>query len=214
MTLSGVFFTVYAYSRRKTLREHSSKFFQLLPILAPILLLIGIILFFAPNSQSINFSAVKVSQVLQATEGLAQVDFPESPEITNGKDIIDGFEVTRVTHSVDLAQGKVSLRFTVNEYPKEYPELIEGQVYEVTRNYLLTQGFDIVESLISVNNTREIIAFQSEKGARIKMCLFITDREIYRIMATSMNGHHNDSRVEKFISSFKINKTKLQNKSQ
>lgn len=186
------------------MREHSNKFFQLLPFTAPILLVIGVILFFEPKNEPINFSTVKVTLV---TEGLAQVDFPKSPETTKGKDLIDGFEVARVTHLLNLAEGKVNLRFTVDEYPKEYPTFTEDLMFEATKNHLIAQGFIIEESLVLPNDTRLIKAVQKDKGARIDMRLYITDREIYRILATSMKGHHEDSRIEKFMGSFKVNKT-------
>lgn len=198
----GTYFTIYALRRRETLSKSSNGLTRLLPVLAPLLLIFGLVQFFIHGTPSEPPAAWTT---IQTDDGIAQASFPESPERTEATDRAGEIEVHRITHAADLSGGKLNLRLSFNEYPPQSKALTDDERVAGMREFFRQGGFSIVEDAELSNHNRKLVVAKDDSKSRVSIHFRMMRNGIYRAIATSLNGSHDDPRIERFLQSFQIN---------
>lgn len=206
-TVLGAYFTIYALRKRGSLSSSANGLTRLLPVLAPMVLFFGLIQFFLPSSASDTAPAWRI---VETDDGVARVEFPTTPERAEATDRAGEIEVHRVSHVADLADGKLNLRLSFNEYPPGSENFSDADRIAGIREFFVQEGFEIVENAKLEDGIWTLLVAQPTKKARMSMRLGIMPNGIYRAIATSMAGHHDDARIKRFLNSFAANKNQAE----
>ena len=206
-TVLGSFFTIYALRKREDLSSSSNGLMRLLPVLAPLVLIFGLIQFFIPTSSS---DQPAVWRIVKTDDGIAQVEFPTEPTRTEATDRAGEIEVHRISHVADLSDGKLSLRLSFNEHLPGSEGLSDENRIAGMREFFVQGGFEISEDAKLQDGIWSLLVEQSNNNAKMSMRIGIMPNGIYRALATSMPGHHDDARIERFLNSFALNKNQAE----
>ena len=197
-TTLGLFFTIVT---RLSSSSSPNKISRVLRVLAPLVFAYGLLQFFIPSHSN---DPPETWRTVRTDDGIAQVEFPILPTRTEATDRAGEIEVYRVTHSADLANGKLNLRFSFNEYPPT-PEEVPYEVrMSGIKEYFVQQGFIIIEDLELPSGIWKLVVAKPDNKARMSFRIGLTTNGIYRALATSMAGQHDDARIDRFLESFTL----------
>jgi hypothetical protein len=202
-TVFGLFFTIYALRKRESLSTSSNRLTRLLPVLAPLVLAFGLIQFFISGNATEPAPAWKI---VHTDDGIAQVEFPTMPTRAEATDRAGEMEVHRVSHVADLADGKLNLRLSFNEFPPGSEGLSDADRIAGIREFFVQGGFEIIEDAELRDGVWKLLVAQANNKSRMSMRIAIKSNGIYRALVTSMAGHHDDPRIDRFLNSFAANK--------
>jgi hypothetical protein len=206
-TVFGMFFTIYALQKRESLSSSSNGLTRLLPVLAPLVLAFGLIQFFISGNAA---DPAPAWRIVHTDDGIAQVEFPTTPTRTEATDRAGEIEVHRVSHVADLEGGKLNLRLSFNEYPPGSEGLSDADRIAGMREFFIQRGFEIEEDAELKDGIWTLLVAQPNNKARMSMRIGIMPNGIYRALATSMTGHHDDARIDRFLNSFTANKNQAE----
>jgi hypothetical protein len=202
-TAFGAFITLSTIRKRKELLNSSNKLARSLPTLAPIVLIFGLIQFFLPHNTPAQATSWRI---IHTDDRVAKVEFPTNPERSEATDRAGEIEVHRISHIANLEAGMLNFRLSFNEYPPSSGALSDNERITGIKDYFSDGGFKIIECAQLQDGLWSLIVAQPDNKSRISMRIGFRPNGIYRALATSMNGHHNDPRIEHFLKTFAVSK--------
>ena len=112
-TALGLWITIYCWLHRERLRSSPKKLARALPILAPLILLFGVLSF------TFNFQSADGWQRVSTEDQRASADFPCAATASSANDSVGGVAVKRAIVQCNVPQRDINLRLSYNEIPAE-----------------------------------------------------------------------------------------------
>lgn len=197
----GTIVCVTALFKRATPALEGAKKRRNLPFLGAVLVAIGIFRIFTAS-----FAVTPATPVTATTDdGIASAVFPRAPVRTEAVDKGPGVEVRRVTRACNF--NGIDLRLSYNEYAPGGKDVPKEAVLANMKEYFKQQGFILAEGSEHPGGLHEFVMEKPDVGARQVMRIWFGPEGIYRALATTEKGHHDDPRVLAFIQSFRITAT-------
>ena len=202
----GLFFIVWSIRKREALAASEHPMARQLPKLAPVVLLFGIILFFLPTGEEPEDPQREEEPStwveVELGGGLARAEFPEAPVADEVLTPAGDFTVKRQTHVLNLAEGKINLRFSFSEHLPGTEDFTDDQRLADIRGVFLRGGFEIEYDSVDEQGLYIMALVHKQKNARVAMKLAFTPHGTYRVISTSMGGYFRDDRTVRFLDSF------------
>jgi hypothetical protein len=197
----GIFVCVTALFKRESPTLEGAKLRRNLPFVGAGLVAIGIFRIFTAHL------AVTPATPVTATtdDGIASAVFPQAPVRTEAVDRAPGVEVRRVTRACNFYG--IDLRLSHNEYAPGGKDIPKEVLLANVKEYFKQQGFILAESSEHPGGLHELVMDNPDVGARQIMRIWFGPEGVYRALATTEKGHHDDPRVLAFIQSFRITAT-------
>ena len=177
-----------------------------------ILVGIGVLRFFTDTATSRGAGGSQVEQAQSASpvtvttdDGMVSAEFPQAPVRTEAVDEAPGVKVHRVTRACNF-RG-IDLRLSYNEYPPGGKETPKEELLANMKEYFKQQGFNLVESSELPEAIHELVMDKPEVKVRQVMRIWFGPDGVYRALATTEDGHHEDPRALALLSSFRRIKT-------
>lgn len=202
-TIAGICFTIYSWRNRDRLRTSPKKIVRILPILAPLVLAFGLISFALDSHTKYSWQRVFTA------DKRASAEFPCATATVTATDSVGSISVKRVTVNCDIPRKGINLRLSRNEIPPESEALTPAQRFEELKTYFQQQGYSLISSAPESNIDFPCyrLTVERDKGqTRCVMRMAILSKAIYRVIATSTAGFHDDPVIERFVDSFNIEK--------
>lgn len=200
-TALGLWITIFAWRARERLRASPRKVVRALPVLAPLLVVFGLLRF------ALDSAPPYAWQRNYTSDQRASAEFPCPATSKAATDSAQGVTLTRLTVNCNVPQRDINLRLSYNEIPPEGAGLTIEQRLEGLRTFFEQQGFKIVSYVPEAHRNVPGYRILIEKdGGKIR-CLTrvaITPKAIYRAVATSTSGFHDDAVIPRFIDSFTL----------
>jgi len=203
-TVFGAFFSFISIRNRSELNQSTNKLRRALPILAPLVLIWGLMQFAIPSKRSEPHPTPKL-QVVTTEDGVSSVAFPISPTKRESTDRAQGIEVHRITYEAETEGGKLNFRLSYSDFPPGSPPLSAKERCDALRDFLAQGGTEILEDSTDQYGIRKLVASQSKDGTRMAMRIGVMPNGVYRAFVTTMDGCHEDSRIAPFLESFTMN---------
>lgn len=200
-TILGLYFTIYAYRHRERLQTNSQKLVRILPVLAPLVLVFGLLRFAMDSQQTYVWHRV------YSEDKQASVEFPLEAKSETVADVFQGVSLRRFTVQCDIPYRGINLRLSYNEIPGEQEGATLEQRIGGLKFVFEQQGFTILscieERYEDVRYYRIIVEKDHEK-IRISTRVTVTPKAVYRAMVTSSSGFHEEPSIVRFLDSFKL----------
>jgi hypothetical protein len=200
-TTLGLWITVYAWRQRERLRASPKKLARALPVLAPLVVVFGLLRFVLDSQPRYLWQRAFTS------DQRASAEFPCATTTDSATDSAQGVSVRRLTVNCNVPQRDINLRLSYNEIPPEGAGLTIEQRLDGLRSYFEQQGFTIVSCVPDRHGDVPGYRIVIEKdGGKIR-CLTrvaIAPKAIYRAVATSTSGFHEDAVITRFVDSFTL----------
>lgn len=200
-TALGLWITVYSWRQRKRLQASPKKLARALPVLAPLVVVFGLLQF------AIDSQPTYVWQRSFTSDQRASAEFPCTTTTETATDSAQGVSIKRLTVNCNVPQRDINLRLSYNEIPPEGASLTVEQRLDGLRSYFNKQGFTIISCV--PDGHKEIpdyrLVMEGDHGkVRCVTRIAITPKAIYRAVATSTSGFHDDPVIPRFVDSFKL----------
>lgn len=211
-TAGGLYFTVYSHVKKESLAASGNPLSRQLPKLAPVLLLFGIVLFFLPDATeevSAPASAEEVSipwTEILTDDGVAKAEFPGLPKKDLVQTPVGDFTIQRLTHVLDLANGRLNFRLSFSEHVPGTEQMTDQERLVSMKESFTQGGFEIVNESVDPQDIHLIILEHKGKNARVVMRVAFTAKGTYRVISTSLAETHLDERIKRFLESFSIDR--------
>ena len=200
-TTLGLWITVYAWRQRDRLRASPQKLVRALPVVAPLVVVFGLVRFMLDSQPGY------VWQRAFTNDQRASAEFPCPTTSEAATDSAQGASIRRLTINCNVPRRDINLRLSYNEIPPAGVGLTVEQRLDGLRSYFEQQGFTILscvpESHGDVPGYRMRIEKDHGKN-RLLIRVAITSKAIYRAVATSSSGFHDDPVITRFINSFRL----------
>jgi hypothetical protein len=200
-TTLGLLITVYAWRRRERLRASPKKLVRALPILAPLVVVFGLLRFVLDSQPAY------VWQRTFTSDQRASAEFPCATTSEEATDSAQGVSIRRLTVNCNVPQRDINLRLSYNEIPPEGAGLTIEQRLDGLKAFFTQQGFTVVSCIpdghAEVPGYRIIIEKDYGK-TRVLTRVAIAPKALYRAVATSTSGFHEDIVISRFIDSFRL----------
>ena len=205
-TAAGLCLTVYSWRRYEHLRTSPKKAARALPYLAPFVVVFGLFQFI------IDAHPAYVWQRASTNDGQASAEFPCTPKTESAVDSAQGVSIKRVTVVCNVPQRDINLRLSYNEIPPEGAGLTVKQRMEGVLAFFNQQGSSV--DSCEPDNHGDIPGFRlvinnSVQKAHMQIRLAIMPKALYRAVATSSAGFHDDPVITRFLDSFALQGDKL-----
>jgi hypothetical protein len=200
-TVLGLWITVYSWRARERLRASPKKLARALPILAPLVVVFGLLQFVLDSQPAYDWQRAYTS------DQRASAEFPCATTSEAATDSAQGVSVRRLTVNCNVPQRDINLRLSYNEIPPEGAGLTIEQRLDGLRSYFEQQGFTIVSCVSDGHGDIPGYRIVIEKDRGKIRCLTrvaIARKAIYRAVATSTSGFHDDAVIARFIDSFTL----------
>jgi hypothetical protein len=112
-----------------------------------------------------------------------------------------------LTVNCNIPQRDINLRLSYNEIPPEGAGLSIEQRLDGLTSFFRQQGFSIISTVPDAHGDIPGYRFVVEKDRGKTRCLMrvaIAPRAIYRPVATSTSGFHDDPVIARFVDSFSL----------
>jgi len=199
-TALGLGLSIYAWHQRERLRASPQKIVRALPILALLVLAFGLLRFTFESRVTYEWHRV------YSADHHASAEFPRPTDAETSTDTARGVSLQNLTIQCDIPYRSINLRLSYNGIPPEGAGLTVEQRIEGMRSYFEQQGFTVAscvpEESADIPHYR-IVINKGEK-TRVFLRVAITSKAIYRAMATSTDGYHDDAVITRFLDSFVI----------
>jgi len=197
----GACMAVFAVRRANQLRASKNRLVRNMHILGLILVGIGIARFAFESFATYSWRRVATS------DGKASAEFPVQPTTETATDTFEGLSVTRVSLKCEVPYRDIKLRLTWSEIPPEGPALTAEERIAGMKAFFEEHGLVVSsclpENLGSVPCYRMVVERDGGK-VRVRTRIAITPRIMYRVIAESSSGFHDDPAIERFMDSFSI----------
>jgi hypothetical protein len=200
-TALGLWITVYTWRQRERLRASPQKLVRALPVLAPLVVVFGLLRFVLDSQPAY------VWQRVYTGDQRASAEFPCAATTETATDSAPGVSIRRVTVNCNVPQRDINLRLSYNEIPPEGAGLTIEQRFDGLTNYFQQEGFAIVSSVPDAQGAIPGCRIVIEKDRGTTRCLMrvaIAPKAIYRVVATSTTVFHDDPVIARFIDSFTV----------
>jgi hypothetical protein len=200
-TTLGLWITVYAWRQRERLRASPKKLARALPILAPLVVVFGLLRFVLESQPGYAWQRAFTS------DQRASAEFPCATTTDSATDSAQGVSIRRLTLNCNVPQRDINLRLSYNEIPPEGAGLTIEQRLDGLRSYFEQQGFTIVSCVPDTHGDVPGYRIVIEKDRGKIRCLTrvaIAPKAIYRAVATSTSGFHEDAVITRFMDSFTL----------
>jgi hypothetical protein len=191
LVLTGIF-------KRRSGSVEDTKKQQKLRLWGTILITIGIFRIFTGSLPTTPPTPVTAT----TDDGKASVVFPQEPVRTEAVDEAPGVKIHRVTRACNF-KG-IDLRLSYNDYVPGAKDAPKDVLLANVKEYLTQQGFILERSSEHPGPVHELVMDKPDVGARQVMRIWFGPEGMYRAMATTEKGYHDDPRVLAFIPSFRI----------
>lgn len=219
----GIVLGVQAFFKRESLTLEEAKSRKLLPTLAGALVMIGVFRLFTdptigshpptlPERRELgpewkpikDLDSLKAAQPVTVTtdDGLVSAEFPEAPVRREAVDGGQEIQVRRVTRECDLEGGRINLRLSFNQYAPGIKGLGEATLLANLEQTFKQQGFVLLGNPRHLDSIWAVTFERPADGARMATCIWFGPEGIYRVLATTQKGLHDDPRAARLISSF------------
>jgi hypothetical protein len=200
-TAVGFCITVYSWQQHERLRASSKKLVRALPVLAPIVVVFGLQQFVFDSHPAYVWQRVYTS------DQRASAEFPCANTTETTTDSAQGVSIRNLTVNCNVPQRDINLRLSYNEIPPEGAGLTVEQRLDGLKSFFKRQGFDIVSC--GPDGHGDIpgyrIVLEGDRGKiRYVTRVAIAPNAIYRVLATSTSGFHDDPVIARFVDSFRI----------
>lgn len=197
----GLGLSVYSWLHRVRLFSSPNKLVRALPVLAPLILVFGILqLALEPQSQ---YSWHREF----TSDRQASAEFPSATTVKAMTDSALGISIRRETVNCDVPRHDINLHLSYNEIPPEGANLTDEQRMGGLKQFFQQQGFTVTSCIPDVHGgvSGYRILLESDRGkVHCQVRVVITQKAIYRAMATSTTGFHDDPVIPRFLDSFKM----------
>ena len=186
--------SVYAWLHRVPLFSSPKKLMHALPVLVSLLLV-------ACDSKPQN-SWHRVF----TSDRQASAEFPSATTVKTVTDSALGISIRRETVNCDVPRRDINLHLSYNEIPPEGANLTDEQRMGGLKQFFQQQGFTVTSCIPDVHGgvSGYRILLESDRGkVHCQVRVVITKKAIYRAMATSTTGFHDDPVIPHFLNSFK-----------
>ena len=200
----GLYLALTGIFKRKGPTSDDAKKQQKLPLWGTLLIAIGIFRIFTGSVPATPSNPVSAT----TDDGKVSVVFPQEPVRTEAVDEAPGVKVRRVTRACNF-KG-IDLRLSYNDYAPGAKDVPEDERIANVEGYLTQQGFVIEASSKQPGSIHELVVNKPDAGIRQVMRLWFGPEGVYRAVATTEKGHHDDPRAVDFISSFRIAGARLE----
>jgi hypothetical protein len=208
-TAAGLLITVYSWRARKRLRASPNKLVRVLPVLAPLVFLFGLLQFALDANPAYTWRRVATS------DGHASAEFPCATVTESAVDSGAGVSLRRWTVRCNVPGKDIDLRLSFNELPpgsfNELPPEGAGLSLEERvagmRGFGERQGFAVVSVDPELYGDVAGYRILLEQGGGKTRCLFrmaVAHGTLYRVVATSAGGLHDDPAIARFVESFRL----------
>src|SRR5439155_18801916 len=200
-TALGLWITVYSWRKRERLRASPKKLARALPVLAPLVVVFDLL-----RSQ-IDSQPASVWQRAFTSDQRASAEFPCATTTEAATDSAQGVSIRRLTVNCNVPQRDINLRLSYNEIPREGAGLTIEQRLDGLRAFFSQQGFTITSCVPDGHGDVPGYRIVIEKDHGKTRCLTrvaITPNAIYRAVATSTSGFHDDPVIARFVDSFSL----------
>lgn len=137
-------------------------------------------------------------------DGIASAEFPVAPVKRETTDRKDGMEVKRVTQEADLDGGALNLRLSFSPYPPGGDGFSDEARLAELKRIFLGAGYQPLEESVTADGIHKLVAENSGDGSRLSMRFKFSPGGLYRVLATSRRGYHEDARIGPFLDSFVV----------
>jgi hypothetical protein len=192
-----------AFKRENSGMDAAQKQRRAAGIGAMVLIAIGIFRLFTGSLLTTPPSPATVT----TDDGMATVVFPDASVRSEAVSEASGTAVPRETRSCSLEGGQINLRLSYSQYPlggKDLP--MDLRLSNMTEE-LERRGLNLVERSEQPGSIQEFILDSPSEGVRTVMRIWFGPEGVYRAIAATGKGHHDDPRAQAFISSFRRTKT-------
>jgi len=213
-TAGGMYFTIYFYVKRESLAVSGNPLSRQLPKLAPVLLLFGLLLFFLPDPADEVSAPASTEEVfipwteILTDDGVAKAEFPGLPKKDLVQTPVGDFTIQRLTHVLDLANGQLNFRLSFSEHVPGTEQLTDQERLASMKESFTQGGFEIVNESVDPQGIHLIVLEHKGKNARVVMRVAFTSKGTYRVISASLAESHLDERIERFLESFSIDRTR------
>lgn len=197
----GLWITVYSWRHRDRLRSSPKKLARALPILAPLVLVFGLLRFVLDSQPAY------VWQRAVTSDQRASAEFPCATTTDTATDSAQGVSIRRLTVNCNVPQRDINLRLSYNEIPPEGTGLTDEQRLDGLKSFFQQQGFAIISSVPDAHGEipgYRILVEKDQGKTRCLMRVAIAPKAIYRAVATSTIGFHDDPVIARFVDSFNM----------
>ena len=136
----------------------------------------------------------------------ASAEFPSATTVKAVTDSALGISIRRETVNCDVPRRDINLHLSYNEIPPEGANLTDEQRMGGLKQFFQQQGFTVTSCIPDVHGgvSGYRILLESDRGkVHCQVRVVITKKAIYRAMATSTTGFHDDPVIPHFLNSFK-----------
>jgi hypothetical protein len=199
----GAYLCLKALFKRESPTWEDAKKRKNLPLWGAVLIAIGIFRMFTGSLATTPASPVTAT----TDDGMVSAEFPKAPVRTEAVDEAQGIRVHRVTRACNF-QG-IDLRLSYNEFPPGGKETPAETLLANMKEYFKQQGFELVGSSELAGSIHELVMNKPDVEVRQVMRIWFGPEGVYRVLATTEKGHHEDPHALSFISSFRRTKAGL-----
>jgi len=200
-TALGLWITVYSWRQRERLRASPKKLARALPVLAPLVVVFGLLRFVLDSQPAYVWHRAFTS------DQRASAEFPCATTTETATDVAHGVSIQRLTASCNVPQRDINLRLTYNEIPPEGAGLTVEQRFEGLKSFFQQQGFAIISSVPDAHGAipgYRILVEKDQGKTRTLIRVAIAPKAIYRAVATSTIGFHDNPVIARFVDSFRM----------
>ncbi|MCY2931936.1 MAG: hypothetical protein NTV86_21060 [Planctomycetota bacterium] len=168
---------------------------------------VGIILAAAAAMYLSESSTAYSWKRLATSNGKASAEFPADPVTETATEVSEGISVKRTTLRCSVPHKDISLHLSWSDIPPEGSTLTAAQRLEGMKASLEEQGFVISSCLAEDRGAIRYYRIVGDKDGgnlRFRTRIAFTSKAIYRTVAASSSGFHDDPAIAHFIDSFSV----------
>jgi hypothetical protein len=200
-TAAGLIACIVAFRKREQFRSNSNRFARGLPILAPLVLIFGLLQFVMDSRPAYSW------QRFSTNDEHASAEFPIAPTREEATDHAGALSVHRIEMICNVPKRDINLRLSYNQIPPEGAGLTTSQRLEGMTAFFEQQGFKITtftNETVGEIPIYRIVADKNSGEVRQMLRIAIQNNAIYRALATSTRGFHDDPVIMRFVDSFRF----------
>ena len=148
-------------------------------------------------------------RTISTDDGAASADFPTEPKMSVSRDSVNRVSVRSVARHHEMPDKAIQLVLSCSPVDMRVHDLPETQRVEAITTYLVQQGFAITHvGLVSLGmvNGHAIDSQKNGGKAIVRIRAAYVGGFLYRVVASSEAGHHDDPVTQRFLDSFFINR--------
>jgi hypothetical protein len=176
---------------------------QLLRVCGVALVAVGISRFITESVRASAASSSSSPVTVSTDDGMVSAEFPQPPVRQEAIDEAPGVKVHRITRECDLDGSRINLRLSYNEYAPGGKDAPVPAMLANMEQVFKQQGFDLTKNTELPDSIHEMVLDRPSDGARMVFRIWFGPEGVYRVLATTLKGSHDDPRAARLISSFR-----------